>query len=310
MIYTVSLNPILERTIEIDELIYDDVNLAVNERRYVRAKGIDVSRAILELGGRSIATGIIGGYSGNEIEDRLTNEGISCDFAKVDTESDSRINILQKRRKLRTVVEVPVRNEGPDSIEFLLKKLSGIPAHSYVVISAHPKDSADASRYYDLIKALKNKDVKVVLDADGEDLKQGIEAGPSIVKPNIHEFSRLVGRNMADTNEIVREAETFLDTVPCWVISMGAKGLIGVSREDGFLVIPPKVNVCSSFGAGDCLIAGLVYALHGNASFREALILGAACGTASTLNPENVLCKAEDVRRLSGSLQIQEIKKN
>lgn len=310
MIYTVTLNPILEKTVEIEELIYDDVNFAANEKRYVRARGVDVSRVIKELGGLSVATGIIGGYNGDEIEDRLTNEGITCDFVKVGTESGSRINILQKRRKLRTVIEVPVRGKGPDTIECLSKKLRDIPAHSFAVISAHPKDASDTSIYYDLIKALKNNDVKVVFDADGEDLRQGIEAGPYIVKPNIHEFGRLIGRNVTDNDEIVREAETFLDTVPYLVISMGARGLIGVSREDSYLVVPPRVDVCSSFGAGDCLIAGLVYALHGNTSFREALVLGAACGAASALNPENVLCKAEDVQRISGSVQIQEIKKN
>jgi 6-phosphofructokinase 2 len=102
MIYTVTLNPVLDRIVEVEELIYDDVNTVVKEKKYPGGKGIDVSRVIKELGGQSIAMGFVGGYNGLEIIGRLVNEGIICDFTKIHNEMRAHIIFIRKKEAPNT----------------------------------------------------------------------------------------------------------------------------------------------------------------------------------------------------------------
>ena len=102
MIYTLTMNPSLDRTIDVEEFMYDDVNTIVEEKEYVSGKGIDVSRVIRELGGQSIALGIVGGYNGLELEGRLVNEGVLCDFTRINAQTRNNIIIHQRKKKMQT----------------------------------------------------------------------------------------------------------------------------------------------------------------------------------------------------------------
>ncbi len=104
MIFTITLNPSLNKTVGVEELMYDDVNVILGEDRSAGGKGIDVSRVIKELGGQSIALGFMGGYNGLEVEGRLTNEGILCDFTRVSGETRTNLVIHQQRKKIQTLL--------------------------------------------------------------------------------------------------------------------------------------------------------------------------------------------------------------
>jgi 6-phosphofructokinase 2 len=91
------------------------------------------------------------------------------------------------------------------------------------------------------------------------------------------------------------------------VVSMGARGVVAVSGTERYHVVPPKVNVKSPIGAGDALVGGLVYALNENSSFVDALTLGVACGTASTLNGAGVFCSRDDVETIRKEVSIKSV---
>ena len=138
-------------------------------------------------------------------------------------------------------------------------------------------------------------------------LKRGVDAGPYLIKPNIHEFGRLVGTNMSAIEEIIRFARPYEDKIRYIVVSMGAKGVVGISKEGNYHIIPPKINVRSSIGAGDSLVAGIIFALSKNVPFEDALALGVACGTASALNPGSDLCKIHDIDMIKKEVLIKKI---
>ena len=102
MIYTVTLSPFLDRIIDVEELIYDDANIIEEEKRRAGGRGVDVSRVIKELGGQSIALGFIGGYNGLELEGRLINEGVICDFTRINSEMRTNNIVYQRKKKLQT----------------------------------------------------------------------------------------------------------------------------------------------------------------------------------------------------------------
>ncbi len=295
MIYTITLNPSLDRTIDVEEFIYDDVNMILQEERYAGGKGIDVSRVIRELGGQSIAYGFMGGYNGLEVEGRLINEGVICDFTRINGETRTNIIIHQRRKKTTTLLSARAAMVSQLDVTTLFNKIREIPRDSYVVLSGSLPAGLNDSFYAQIITVVKDKNIKVFLDADGEPLRKGVQAGPYLMKPNIHEFGRLVEKNVKDQEEILENIAPFLELVSYVVVSMGVRGAVGVSREGRYIVTPPKVNVKSSSGAGDALLAGIVFALSEGASFKDALGLGVACGTASTLHPDPALCLRDDV---------------
>jgi len=149
--------------------------------------------------------------------------------------------------------------------------------------------------YAQIITVLKDRNARALLDADGEALKKGVQAGPYLMKPNIHEFGRLLESNLKEPEEVLEGAATYLDLVEFVVVSMGVRGAVGVSRTEKYFVSPPKVNVKSSIGAGDALMAGIAFGLSEGASFKDSLSLGVACGTASTLNAGQAVCTRDDV---------------
>ena len=307
MIYTVTLNPVLDRIVEVEELIYDDVNTVVKEKKYPEGKGIDVSRVIKELGGQSIAMGFVGGYNGLEIVGRLVNEGIICDFTKIHNESRAHITIFQRKKKLQMLLGTLCPAISQIEVDEFFRKVQEIPANSYVVISGNVPQGMSDSFYAQLITTLKEKDVKVILDTDEEALKRGADAGPYLIKPNIHEFGRLVETNVNEVEDIIKYARPYEDKIKYIVVSMGARGVVGISREGNFHVIPPKINVRSSIGAGDSFVAGIIFALSENTAFEDALALGVACGTASALNPGSDLCKMNDIDMMKKEVRIKNI---
>ena len=295
MLYTITLSPTLDRTIDVEEIIYDDVNEIIDERKRAGGRGIDVSRVIKELGGQSIAFGFIGGYNGLELEGRLINEGVLCDFTRIHDEIRSNVIIYQRKKNLQTLLSTGDPEVKSFEITALYNKIREVPAESYVVLSGTMPKGMSENFFAQVITTLKEKGVKVILDADQDVLKKGVSAGPYLVKPNIHEFGRLIEKNITDMGDIRKEAEPYLNLVEYVVVSAGARGVIGVSKGGLYHVMPPKVKVRSSIGAGDSLVAGIVYVLSNGGTFEEALTLGVACGTASTLNPGNNLCVKEDV---------------
>lgn len=295
MIYTITQSPMLTRTIEVEEIVYDDVNEVIEERNTIWGKGIDISRVIKELGGQSVVLGFVGGYNGIEVEGRLVSEGIVCDFTRIHDEIRSNTIISQRKKNVQTLLSTSGPEIRPFEISALYNKVREVPNESYVVLAGSMPQGMSDTFFAQLITTLKEKNVRVILDSDEEVLARGLNAGPFLIKPNIHEFGRLINKNIRDMEDIFEEVQPYLSMVEYIVVSAGARGVIGVSKEGNYHVIPPKVKVRSSLGAGDSCVAGMVFALHNGGSFAESLVLGVACGTASTLEPGNMLCTKENI---------------
>jgi len=307
MIYTVTLSPFLDRIIDVEELIYDDANIIEEEKRRAGGRGVDVSRVIKELGGQSIALGFIGGYNGLELEGRLINEGVICDFTRINSETRTNNIVYQRKKKLQTLLSTYEPEVGSLEITSFFNKIKEIPKHSYVVISGNMPRGINDNFYAQMIITLKEKGAKVILDTDSEALRRGVDAGPCLIKPNIHEFGRLVANNVSSVEEIINYAKPYQNIVEYIVVSMGARGVVGINRNEYYSAAPPKIKVRSSVGAGDSLVAGIVYAMSEGKKFEDAIAMGVACGTASALNSGNKLCRREDVEIIKKDVIIKKI---
>ena len=311
MIYTVTMNPALDRTIEVDGLVLDDANRILSDVRYAGGKGIDVSRVVNELGGETIALGLVGGYTGFELEGRLVNEGVLCDFTRIAGENRTNIILVDKKEGRQYLLNAPGPRVTPAEIGLFFEKVRSIPSDaSFVVISGSVPQGVSSKIYAQIITTLKARGIRrIALDADGELLREGCKAGPYLIKPNLYEFRRLTGTEVKDMEGAMEEARKVMAEwgIEVVLVSMGPKGLLGVKGEEAYHARPPALEVVSAVGAGDATVAGFVRGLTQGLPFPEALRLATAAGAAVVLTPGTELCHLEDVEEILPKVELRRL---
>jgi 6-phosphofructokinase 2 len=160
-----------------------------------------------------------------------------------------------------------------------------------------------------IAKIAKAQKRKLIVDSSGEALRLAIKEGVYLVKPNLAELSMLTGKDALETNDIEPLAQKLIMDGNCevLVVSMGALGAMLISKEGSYKVEAPIVKRKTTVGAGDSMVAGIVFCLSQSRSLKEALQYGVACGTAATMSSGTALCKKEDVDRLFGLIKTKEI---
>lgn len=309
MIYTLTLNPALDRTLTVRGIKFDDLNRITGEMRYAGGKGIDVSRAIKELGGHSIALGFIGGFDGLELQGLLINEGITCDFIKIADETRTNIIIRDEATGRQMLFSAPGPQVRPEDVAAIYNKLSSLtPPPSFLVMSGSLPRGITPNIYAQFIKVVREQGGRAVLDADGEPLRLAIEEAPFLIKPNVHELGRLVGKDLREIGDIVAEARRLNKRgIEIVVVSMGWRGLVVVSEELCIHCKTPDVEVVSTIGAGDSTVGGLVLSLEQGKPLREAAVVATAAGTGAIMCPGSGLCRRADVQGLIKQIEVEEL---
>ena len=305
MIYTVTLNPALDRTVVIDRLIPDDTVRLISDMRYAAGKGVDVSRVIKTLGGSSIALGFYGGFEGMELEGRLLNDGIISNLTPVG--GNTRVNLHLHVRESNEHYLIAAKGPTIQPVELgnFMQKFRAMVDPSYVIISGSLPRGLDSGIYGQLVVTAREKGALVALDADGDPFKAGLESVPDFIKPNRHEIGRLVGRKLNDEGEIMDAAISIHETGVGYVlVSLGSKGMLLVSREARLKGIPPEVETKSTVGAGDSSLAGFIHAHSQGKTMAECLRLACAAGAATATSPGTALCTREKVEELLPQVEI------
>ncbi len=309
MIYTLTLNPSLDRTIYVERLARDDKNIILHDEYYAGGKGIDVSRVIKALGGQTAITGLSGGYDGAYLEGILINEGLTIDFVRIAGDTRTNIIIHCVSTKEQFSINAPGPVISPAELGILYDRLKCLsPKPSFFVASGSIPRGLSSDVYNQLGSPLSSAGVKVVVDTDGDALKSAISIPPFMVKPNIHELERLTGHRLSGIDDIAREAKRLTKTgIKYVVVSMGKEGLIVAGKDELFRVIPPEVRVVTTTGAGDATVAGIVFSLDKGKGIKEAARFGAACGTATTISPGTATMRREDMERILGEVAVQDL---
>jgi 6-phosphofructokinase 2 len=299
MIYTITLNPALDRTIWIQKVRDDVSNRILEEKSFAGGKSVDVSKVLKNLGVDNIALGFVGGFAGRELEGRLLNEGIETDFVRVSGETRTNIIIHETGTGKQLAFNARGPEIKPDELMQFIEQLEKLPCGDVVAIGGSIPLGVSPEIYRKIISLVKKCQAKVVLDVDGEALRQGIKAHPNVIKPNIHELSELAGRELKGLDDVVTAARSINQQgVEIVLVSMGAKGILLVSDDQQYLAVPPNVNVESTIGAGDSSVAGFVFGLVQGKDLKQCLIYAVAAGTATTLRQGTALCQKDDFERI------------
>ena len=188
MIATVTLNPSLDKTVTVDKLVLEEANRWTSMRRDPGGKGINVSRVVHELRGRTIAYGFMGGIDGEIIKQLLSKQGVPFDFTSIKGEIRSNLIITNLGNKSQTRIDAPGPTILKSEMGSLIGKLTHLePKPNYLVLAGSIPPGVPDDIYKTLIDTANKQGIKTVLDSDEKWLKEGIKAKPYVIKPNVHE---------------------------------------------------------------------------------------------------------------------------
>lgn len=287
MIYTVTLNPALDKTVEIPSLTVDSVNRITTMRTDPGGKGINVSKVIQKLGGESTATGILGGNTGRAICSAVEEMGIRTAFRFVAGETRTNLKVIDPVNHTNTDLNEPGVTVSEEVLKDLLDELVfRVKEGDIVVLSGSLPQGAPKDTYGIWVKACKKAGAKVMLDVDGALLEAGIKESPYLIKPNNHELSALMGRVLNTPEELAQAAAELMEKydIAKVVISMGGDGALYITKEETVCAEGLKVPVKSTVGAGDSVVAALAVSEEAGKTMEETVRLSTACGAA------NVMC--------------------
>ena len=307
MVYTVTFNPSLDYVVSVTDFEAGKINRTNSEAIFPGGKGINVSSVLKELDIDSVALGFIAGFTGQELQHRLEQQGINTDFIQV-KDGTTRINL-----KLRSDIlidsengeychqETEVNGQGPNVSDEELNrfwvKLDTLKDDDILIISGSACKGVPQSIYGDIVKFCNEKKIKVIVDASSVLLWNVLEHGPFLIKPNKDELEDLFYRDIDKKAEVIFYAKELQNRgAKNVLVSLGGEGAVLVA-EDGsvYEMEAPQGEVVNSVGAGDSMVAGFIAGYIETRSFENALKLGVYAGSATAFS-EGLACKDEIIK--------------
>ncbi|MBR5528042.1 MAG: 1-phosphofructokinase [Clostridia bacterium] len=281
MIYTVTFNPAVDYVMQVGTIIPDATNRAMGEKIAFGGKGVNVSRLLKEFGADTTALGFAAGFTGKALTDSLENDGVKTDFVFLKS-GMTRINV-----KLKGAEETEINAAGPEilheDLACFFRKLEMLSDGDWCVLAGSIPRGLSKGIYADIMKSLRHKDVRFVVDACGELLTETLEYRPYLIKPNVDELSQIAGRKLCDDDEIADLARQLQkDGAQNVLVSMGANGAIlldsdgKITRAEAY-----KINAVDTVGAGDSAVAGFIYGTMCGYDTKRLLNFACACGAAT-----------------------------
>ena len=298
-IITITLNPAIDKTYNLDELAPEHKLRCANPLVEAGGGGINVSKGLKELGSSSLAVFFAGGRNGEHLLEMLQHEKIECKPIPVEGETRESLILLDQstKKEFRIVVEGPSITIA--SFQEILKIVQR-EKPTWIIASGSLPKGLPKHIYADLAKTAKETGSKLILDTSGDALQAALEEGVYLIKPNLKELSNLRGVGSLNPQEVPAAAKELIiaGKAEVIVVSMSSDGAMLVTQDNHYHIPTPKVDQRSTVGAGDSMVSGIVWALQNKKSFIEMTCWGIACGSAATMNQGTQLFKKEDAERL------------
>ncbi len=303
-IFTLTFSPCIDKSASIPKLIPEKKLRCSMARLDPGGGGINVARAIRNLGGEATAVYPAGGYTGNSLNTLLKEEKIPVIVIESRNETRENVIILEKEKNHQFRFGFPGTELKEDEWKACIEAIESASDLDFIVASGSLPPGVPEDVYAGLAKIAKKKNARLVVDTSGEALKHAVKEGVYLLKPNLGELSTLAGKEHLEEEEVEDVARKVISNGGCEVIvvSMAEKGALLVSQGETHVVKPPEVQIKSTVGAGDSMVAGIVLALHQGKSLKDALHFGVASGTATTMKPGTELCDLEGVKEVLASM--------
>ncbi len=261
-IATVTLNPAIDQTVRVDNFRPNSVNRAQSISFDASGKGVNVASFLADYGHDVAVTGYLGQENVDIFEKFFASKGIDDSFVRIPGNTRINVKVVDEVKQQTTDINMPGQTPSEEAqymLPQMIEKLSNFC--DWFVLSGSLPPGVPTTLYATLITQLKQHKKDIILDTNGEALREGIQAGPTIVKPNIEELQYLVRHSLKSEAEIQQAAHQLLNKdIKLVVVSMGRQGSMLIEQATTLIATPPTMTVKKTFGAGDAMVAGLVTA--------------------------------------------------
>lgn len=307
MIYTLTLNPALDRSIYVDEVNTEDVTRVKKTLRDAAGKGINTSKVLKQLDTSSVCFGFSAGRNGGFIQESLDYLGIDSHFIRVHGETRENIKIIPKRGPV-----LEINESGPTILpkdyQALIELMdTTLKQHDILILSGSAPNGLESMVYYDLITRYRQRGVVTVLDASKNLFTNGVKAGPTIIKPNLYELEMYVNKPLKTQKELIdvclKLHHSGIDHV---LVSMGKEGALYVGEAGIYSVVIPELEAKSTVGAGDSFVAGFVKSFHEKEPIKTCLVEASAVGCASVLSERTAFVALDELSEIKAYINVKE----
>ncbi len=307
MIVTLTINPCLDKVIEVDLLEPGEDADALTVAQAAAGKGINVSRMVRTLGGETLALWTCGGVAGERMRRLLAAEGLANLPLPIVGESRTNYTLAERatRRSTRVYEPGPPVSEAEASS---IKKatLQRVAPGDLLVLSGSVPCASLGGVYAELIQLARAKGVRTILDTRGEALQRALPQGPYLVKANQDEAQQVTGQAVGDLPSALEAAVLFLDRGAAFAaVSLGKSGAVLAGPGENWLALSPEVEVASPVGSGDCMVAAMVLGIARGCPPADWLRWGVAAGAANATVWLPAACSRDTVEFLLPKVEVK-----
>lgn len=318
-VLTVTLNPAIDQTIPLKELIPGEVHRATGYTSTAGGKGIGVSIILADLGIPTIATGWIGSDNDGLFVNAFETHRIKDAMIRLPGSTRTNVKLVDALRGESTDINLPGLRMGPTerarAEDALLERVNALTrAGDWCELAGSLPPGCDVHTWFRLAKLLTDKGVHLIIDVAGASLGELLKGwanevsptvGPLMIKPNKSELEELVGRPLGTQAELIEAAEQLrAGGVQRVVVSLGGDGALIIGPEGRWMGKPPKVNVATTVGAGDTLVAGTTAAMLRGQPFPDAAVWGMACAAARIQRIDYSLPPVSEIEELARQVSV------
>ena len=306
MITTVTLNPMLDKTVRLEGLKRGSIHRATSVTMTAGGKGVNVSRQLRFLGIETVATGFLGGNTGEIIRTLMDNEGIRHDFIDTGLVTREGVTYLEADGTSTAVFE-PSEKVPVECVHQLSRKIATLAAESTWMVCSGSSPGGEADDvFYEAILSAHKAERQSVLDSYGTVFSRALKAVPTLVKQNKSEFEQSLGTKLADERAIRRALRDMISAgVHYCVLTDGSRPAYAASGDGEWKISPPDVRMINPIGSGDSMLAGMMYGFSEQWDFERALRFGSAAGAANAQVWEVANSSREEILKLEPRTTVQ-----
>jgi 6-phosphofructokinase 2 len=299
-IVTITFSPSVDKSVSIDKMLPETKMKCYDVETFPGGGGINVARVLTRFNCAVTALFPANKFIIPFFEKSLKKEKVRYSIIESKNATRESIEVFEQQTKKQYRLVIPSNDLRKNEWAACLKALDQFENIDYIIVSGSLPKNAPATIFEKVAKITNLRSARLIIDSSGESLKNAVKESVYLLKPNLEEFRLLIGQaNLEETN-LTEAALKFLQKSKCenLVISLGSKGAMLFSKSETHFIKAPKVKVKSTVGAGDSMLAGLIYGLSLGLNLKECLQHGIAFGTATTLQNGTALCSPKDVEKL------------
>ena len=277
-VVTITLNAAYDLVGRLTRIQLGEVNTVETLGLFPAGKGINVAKVLKDLGVDVAVGGFLGEDNSADFEQMFNKHGLEDKIHRVDGKTRINVKITETEADVTDLNFLGYQISPQVWQQFVTDSLAYCLNYDIVAVCGSLPRGVSPELFADWLNQLHQAGVKVVLDSSNAALTAGLKAKPWLVKPNHRELEAWVGHSLNSLEEIIAAARQLkAKGIENVIISMGAKGSLWINNEGVLKAEPPKCeNVVSTVGAGDSMVAGLIYGFEKGLSKAETLAFATA----------------------------------